>query len=101
MLDHVLNYPNPFTTKTSFWFEHNRPGEDLHTRVEIFTVTGKIIKTLTRTINTDGNRSNELEWDGIDEYGDKIGRGVYLYRLTVQTVDGKKATHIQRLVVIR
>ncbi|HEY0749823.1 MAG TPA: type IX secretion system sortase PorU, partial [Chitinophagaceae bacterium] len=101
VLDHVLNYPNPFTTKTSFWFEHNRPGEDLHTRVEIFTVTGKIIKTLTRTINTDGNRSNELEWDGIDEYGDKIGRGVYLYRLTVQTVDGKKATHIQRLVVIR
>ena len=101
VLDHVLNYPNPFTTKTSFWFEHNRPGEDLHTRVEIFTITGKIIKTLTRTINTDGNRSNELEWDGIDEYGDKIGRGVYLYRLTVQTVDGKKATQIQRLVVIR
>jgi len=28
-LEHVLNYPNPFTTHTTFWFEHNRPGEEL------------------------------------------------------------------------
>jgi hypothetical protein len=26
VIDHVLNYPNPFTTKTQFWFEHNKPG---------------------------------------------------------------------------
>ena len=24
-LDHVLNYPNPFTTHTTFMFEHNGP----------------------------------------------------------------------------
>jgi hypothetical protein len=24
-LKNVLNYPNPFTTNTQFWFEHNRP----------------------------------------------------------------------------
>jgi hypothetical protein len=29
VLDHVLNYPNPFTTHTNFWFEHNRPNEEL------------------------------------------------------------------------
>ena len=28
-LDHVLNYPNPFTTKTQFWFEHNKPDQNL------------------------------------------------------------------------
>src|SRR6185436_4303471 len=81
VLSHVLNYPNPFTTKTQFWFEHNRPGQDLQVKVEIFTLTGKIIKTLTYTINTPGNRSSEVEWDGRDEYGAKIGRGVYLYKL--------------------
>ena len=85
VFDHVLNYPNPFTTKTSFWFEHNQPGLDLEAKVEIFTVTGKLIKTLRQTINTPGNRSNDIEWDGRDDYGDKVGRGVYLYRLTVQT----------------
>jgi hypothetical protein len=98
VLDHVLNYPNPFTTTTSFWFEHNKPGIDLYARVEIFTISGKLIKTINRTINTEGNRSSEITWDGKDNYGDRIGRGVYLYKLSVQTADGKKASKMQRLV---
>jgi hypothetical protein len=63
----VLNYPNPFSTHTRFWFEHNKPGLDLMVRLQIFTVSGRIIKTFQKTINTPGNRSNELEWDGRDE----------------------------------
>jgi hypothetical protein len=101
VLDHVLNYPNPFTTKTAFWFEHNRPGMDLQVKVEIFTVSGRIIKSISRTINTEGNRSSDTEWDGTDAFGDKVGRGVYLYRLSVRSADGKSATQLQRLVSIR
>lgn len=101
MLRHVLNYPNPFTTKTAFWFEHNKPGMDLQVRIEVFSVTGRIIKTIARTINTAGNRSNEIEWDGKDEFGDRPGRGVYLYRLSVKSADGKNATQMQRLVLIQ
>lgn len=99
-IDHVLNYPNPFTTKTNFWFEHNHPSTDLYVKVEIFTLTGKLIKTISQTINTLGNRSNEIEWDGRDEFGKKIGRGVYVYRLRVKTIDGKTADKWERLVVL-
>jgi hypothetical protein len=99
-VDHVLNYPNPFTTRTFFWFEHNQPGTDLSVKVEIFTVSGKLIKTISQTINTIGNRSNEIEWDGRDEYGEKIGRGVYIYRLRVKTPNGKTANKWERLVVL-
>jgi hypothetical protein len=99
-IDHVLNYPNPFTTRTFFWFEHNQPGTDLSVKVEIFTVSGKLIKTISQTINTIGNRSNEIEWDGRDEYGEKIGRGVYVYRLRVKTPNGKTANKWERLVVL-
>ncbi|TMI84352.1 MAG: T9SS type A sorting domain-containing protein [Bacteroidetes bacterium] len=99
VLNHVLNYPNPFTTKTQFWFEHNRPGQNLHVKVQIFTVAGKVVKTIKQTINDAGNRSCEVEWDGRDEYGDKLGRGVYLYRLTVITPEGKKKERIEKLVV--
>jgi flagellar hook assembly protein FlgD len=99
-IDHVLNYPNPFTTHTSFWFEHNQPGSDLAVRVEIYTVTGKLIKTLFRTINTPGNRSIETEWDGRDEFGNRIGRGVYLYRLRVKASNGKTADKWERLVIL-
>jgi hypothetical protein len=98
-LSHVLNYPNPFTTKTRFWFEHNKPGEDLLVRVQIFTLTGRVIKVIQNTINTAGNRSSELEWDGRDEFGDKVGRGVYLYKLSV-TASGKlKKEKIEKLVI--
>jgi hypothetical protein len=99
-ISHVLNYPNPFTTKTFFWFEHNRPGIELLVKVEIFAVSGKLIKTISQTINTTGNRSNEVEWNGRDEYGQKISRGVYVYRLRVKTSDGKTANKWERLVIL-
>jgi hypothetical protein len=99
-LEHVLNYPNPFTTSTSFWFEHNHPFEDLYAKVEVFTVSGKLIKTLTQTINSTGNRSNDILWDGRDEYGNKLGRGVYVYRMKIRTSYGKTAEKWERLVIL-
>ncbi|MGV3530442.1 MAG: type IX secretion system sortase PorU [Flavisolibacter sp.] len=99
-LRYVLNYPNPFTTRTAFWFEHNRPGEPLQVKIEIFTVTGKLINPLTQTINNAGNRSGDIEWNGEDDYGRRIGRGVYLYRLRVTAVDGKTAEKWEKLVIL-
>ncbi|WP_315818114.1 T9SS type A sorting domain-containing protein [Paraflavitalea speifideaquila] len=100
VLEHVLNYPNPFTTRTNFWFEHNRPGEELYVDIQVFTVTGKLVKGIRRTIFSAGNRSSEVEWDGRDEYGSKIGRGVYIYRLRVQTMDGKTAQKLEKLFIL-
>jgi hypothetical protein len=97
-IDHVLNYPNPFTTHTNFWFEHNKPGQDLLVRLQVFALTGRLIKSIERTINTAGNRSNELEWNGRDEYGDKVARGVYIYKLSVR-IQGQKKEKIGKLVV--
>ncbi|HEX6432569.1 MAG TPA: type IX secretion system sortase PorU, partial [Niastella sp.] len=99
-LDHVLNYPNPFTTNTTFWFEHNRPGEELLIRIQVYTITGKLVKTINKTIFTPGNRSSDVQWNGRDEYGDKIGRGVYIYRLRVQTADGKAAEKLEKLFIL-
>ena len=99
MLSHVLNYPNPFTTNTRFWFEHNKPGQDLQVKLEIFTLTGRIIKSIKQTINTIGNRSNELEWDGKDQYLDRVGRGVYLYRLSVTAPGNQNKQKVEKLVV--
>ena len=97
---HVLNYPNPFTTRTAFWFEHNQPGADLYVKVDVFTVTGRRIKTLAQTINTAGNRSSEMEWDGRDETGAKVGRGVYLYHLQVRAASGQTRAKWERLVLL-
>ena len=101
-LQHVLNYPNPFTTYTEFHFEHNRPAEPLEVQVQIFTVSGKLVKTLNTTITTEGFRANPITWDGLDEYGDEIGRGVYVYRLKVRSMaDNSADEEYEKLVILR
>ena len=99
-ISHLLNYPNPFTTNTDFFFEHNQVCNSLDVKIEIFTVSGKVVKTILETVNTTGFRSDGINWDGKDEYGDKLGRGVYVYRLSIETPEGKKAEKIEKLVIL-
>ncbi len=99
-LDHVLNYPNPFTTHTDFFFEHNQPGERFDILVQIFTISGKLVATLSSTQVITGNRCEGISWNGRDEYGDKIGKGVYLYRVKVRNQQGEIAEKIEKLVIL-
>ncbi|MXN90893.1 type IX secretion system sortase PorU [Flavobacterium sp. Sd200] len=100
-LEKVLNYPNPFVSYTEFWFSHNRPFEPLDVQVQVFTVTGKIVKTINQTVTTDGFLCRDLKWDGRDDFGDKIGKGVYIYKLTVKsTTTNKKAEKYEKLVLL-
>ena len=100
-LEHVLNYPNPFTDKTSFWFEHNRPGDELEVNIQILSMSGRVVKSIHNTVATDGYRVNDIEWDGLDEFGQKIGKGVYLYRLHVKASDGTSSDKIEKLVILK
>lgn len=100
-LEHVLNYPNPFTTRTQFMFEHNQACEFLNVQVQVFTVSGKIVKTINRTIRSEGFRGEPIEWDGLDDFGDVIAKGVYVYRLKVSTPEGLTAERFEKLVILR
>ncbi len=100
-IDKVLNYPNPFVSYTEFWFNHNRPFEPLDVQVQIFTVSGKVVKTINQSVITDGFLSRDIRWDGRDDFGDKIGKGVYVYKLTVRsTVTNKTAYRYEKLVLL-
>ncbi|GAB5538934.1 MAG: type IX secretion system sortase PorU [Salibacteraceae bacterium] len=99
-LDHILNYPNPFTTNTDFYFEHNKPGLSLDVRIEIFTVSGKLVKTLEGDFLNNGFRVGPINWNGRDKYGDRIGKGVYLYRIRVKTPSGEVAEEFEKLVLL-
>ena len=100
----VLNYPNPFTTNTSFWFEHNQPNTVLDVKIQIFTISGKVVKTIDNVILTEGysqNLNNPISWDGLDQYGDKLAKGVYIYKLQVRSRrNGTSAEKIEKLVIL-
>ncbi|RYG38442.1 MAG: T9SS type A sorting domain-containing protein, partial [Chitinophagaceae bacterium] len=100
-LSHVLNYPNPFSTYTQFWFSHNKPYEPLEVQVQVMTVTGKVVWTKNQVVNTDGFLSREVTWDGRDDFGDRIGKGVYIYKLSVRsTLTNARAEKIEKLVIL-
>lgn len=97
----VLNYPNPFSSYTEFWFNHNRPYEPLEVQVQVFTVTGKIVWSTRQVVNTTGFLSREIIWNGRDDFGDRIGKGVYVYKLTVKsTLTNKRAEKYEKLVIL-
>jgi hypothetical protein len=100
-LSNVLNYPNPFVNYTQFWFSHNKPFEPLEVQVQIMTVTGKIVKTINQIVSTEGFLSREISWDGKDDFGDKIGKGVYIYKLTVKSnTSNNVAEKYEKLVIL-
>lgn len=100
-LEHVLNYPNPFTTRTEFFFEHNQVCSALDTQIEIFTVTGRLIKTINETVKTRGFRTEGILWDGRDDFGDQLAKGVYVYRVTIKNPDGEKTQEMQKLYLLK
>ena len=100
-LSHVLNYPNPFVSYTEFWFTHNRPYEPLEVQIQVMTITGKIVWTKNQIITTEGFLSKEITWNGKDDFGDRIGKGVYVYKLTVKSsLTNKKSEKFEKLVIL-
>lgn len=100
VIDKLFNYPNPFSTHTSFYFGHNQPYETFDVIISIFTVSGKLVKTLESTMTCDGYLSEPIEWNGRDEYDDKLGNGVYVYKIKVRNSTGTIVEKFEKLVIL-
>ena len=101
-LENVLNYPNPFVNYTEFWFNHNKPNETLEVQVQIFTVSGKLVKSIHKNVITTGNLSRNITWNGLDDFGNKIGKGVYIYKLKVKsTTSNLVSEKYEKLVILQ
>jgi len=104
VIDNVLNYPNPFVNYTEFWFNHNS-SEVLDVSVQVFTVSGKLVRTLNGQtsggIKAPSSVSKDIVWDGRDDFGEKIGKGVYVYKLTVRSKQlNKQVEKFEKLVIL-
>ena len=102
VISNVLNYPNPFVNYTEFWFNHNS-SDVLDVLLQIFTISGKLVKSINQQTNILGssNLSRDIVWDGRDEYGDRLAKGVYVYKIKVRSMQtNNKAQKIQKLVIL-
>ncbi len=89
-------YPNPVNNAMRFVF--TLTGEKLpdDVKIQILTVTGRVVKTITReelgAIHI-GTNITDVVWNGTDEFGDRLANGVYLYKVTISD---KKNTYTLR-----
>jgi hypothetical protein len=95
----VFNYPNPFTTNTTFTFQKNL-NENIDLRIKIYTIAGRLIKEIEE--NNVGGNFITIGWDGRDEDGDPLANGIYLYKIIIKTMDGSFSKNVLgKLAVIR
>ncbi len=94
-LHNVMNAPNPMTNRTVFTFSLCMEAE---VRIEIYTTAGELVRVLDEIAGEMGY--NEVAWDGLDEDGEEVADGIYIYRIRA-TGDGKTIEEIKTLAVIR
>ncbi len=99
-IERLINYPNPFNNLTTFHFDHNLNGQSMQVMIQIFTVNGKLVKSLFAEQNGEGAHFDQLSWDGKDEYGDKLANGVYIYKCKVKSAGNKTTEKTEKLVIL-
>lgn len=98
-LTEVWNYPNPFSDNTSFTFTLNTEAD---VKISIYTIAGRLIKSIENVMARPG--FNQIPWDGLDEDGDTLANGVYLYKIVAKSMiddENKSADFIGKIAVRR
>ena len=78
----LSNYPNPFNPET--WIPYQL-SEASNVTVSIYSVDGKLVRTLTLGHQLAGiyqSRSRAAYWDGRNSFGERVASGLYFYTFT-------------------
>ncbi|NUN10353.1 MAG: hypothetical protein HUU54_14360 [Ignavibacteriaceae bacterium] len=94
----VYPYPNPSNGPTNFTFILPAVPEEL--KIKIFTISGRLIKEISRSGAELKHNFNYIPWDGRDEDGDEVANGVYLYKIYIRK-DGKLYSETHKLAIVR
>ena len=96
-----IAYPNPFSFSTDIYFQHNKVNQELDYILEIYSITGALVKRIERSSYiAEGYRIGPIRWDGKDNYGSKIGAGMYIANLAVTEKNGDFSSKSIRIILI-
>ena len=100
----IMNFPNPFrparTSQTTICFTTRESVAERN--IDIYNVSGELVHTapeneiFLKGIDPEDRRVYKYEWDGKNDYGDRVASGIYIY---VVNADGSKKTG--KLAVIK
>ncbi len=97
-IDFALNYPNPFKSETKIVYLLSGQTDE-HVKVKIYTVSGRLIRTLQETERAVINYRT-LMWDGRDKGGYVVANGVYFGRI-IASQNGKRIEKTIKMAKVR
>ena len=86
--------------ETTIRAEHNRPDNELDVVIRIYNLNGAAIKLIRTKVQSSGFVIPPVEWDGKDDGGSRVGRGLYPYNVTITTPDGEMAVASGRMIIL-
>lgn len=101
VMEDLQNYPNPFNERTWFTYELNQYGQEMEAEIMIFNTSGQLVYSRIGKMDGNGFRPEPIEWDGRDQNGNLLKRGLYIYRIRVSLSGGKATEKSSKLIIIR
>jgi len=99
-LTDLLSYPNPVTENTTFTAGHNRPDSEIDVTITILTTGGTPVRIIREQFFSTGYSLPDIPWDGCNENGSRLARGVYLWRAEAVTAEGERASATGRIIIL-
>ena len=100
LLTRVSVFPNPFTPNgdglndvARFQFQLHEVSAPRDLRLRVYDVSGRLVRQLDRQLAIRGLFGEGVEdpvWSGLDEGGGLVAPGIYLYRISLDTDEGRK-----------
>ena len=90
------NYPNPFNPET--WIPYHLASSS-DVQIEIYDLRGRLTRTLELGTQSAGyytDRSRAAYWNGRNNVGERVGSGIYFYRLQTNDV-----SILRKMVIVK
>jgi hypothetical protein len=97
----VMNFPNPLTNGTTFSFNPEPGSGTIEIRIEIFSVVGQPVRELSFNYVESAQNPVLYYWDGTDDHGNKLGSGIYPYRVIFRSNNGAVSQTSRKLIIFR
>ena len=90
---------NPASVETTFYVKHNRPDATINVGISVYDIMGRLVWNTQQSGQSDMYTSFPITWNLTDLSGNRVPRGIYVYRATVSTDGVREATKSKKLAV--
>jgi hypothetical protein len=99
-LAYVKNYPNPMQNNTHFELSHNFAGQNLDVVINVYSLSGALLKTIHKFYTQAPAVISDLQWNGSDKNDMDLPSGVYYYQALLKADNGQTTQKVEKLIKV-